>query len=127
MGVRSIDNELNKYWLLLSPGQRAALLEVIKSFIQSPETKSKTVEEPEPVYTTTSKELQPEILQKLAWEQKEALITLIESFGIDTEDQRISLEQYNKELDEAELEIEKGEVLKHEGVIAMTKKWIHGK
>ena len=127
MGTSSIDIELNSYWALLSPDQKKSLLDIIKSFVQSPETKSLQFQEPERSYNAGNKGLFLEILQQLSWEQKEALISLIESFGIDTGNQRISIEQYNKELDEAEAEFERGEVFSHEEVIAMTKKWIHGK
>ena len=68
-----------------------------------------------------------EILEQLSWQQKEALIALVQSFGINTGNQRISIEQYNKELDEADAEFERGEVFTNEEVLAMSKKWVHGK
>ncbi len=40
---------------------------------------------------------------------------------------RINIEQYNQELAEAEAEFERGEFFNHEEVIAMSKKWAHGK
>lgn len=36
---------------------------------------------------------------------------------------RISLEQYNKEIDEAMKEVKKGEVFTHEEVVKMSKNW----
>lgn len=36
---------------------------------------------------------------------------------------RISLEQYNKEIDEAMEEIKRGEVVTHEEVVKMSKNW----
>lgn len=36
---------------------------------------------------------------------------------------RISLEQYNKEIDEAMEEVERGEVYTHEEVVKMSKSW----
>ena len=35
MGARSLDNEFNKYWALLTPVQKESLLSVIKSFVHS--------------------------------------------------------------------------------------------
>jgi hypothetical protein len=125
MAASPSDIELSKYWLLLTPEQKESLLGVIKSFVQSPERKNQELQEPEAVYNESGG-LPLEILQQLTWEQKEALIALVESFGIEIPGQRISIEQYNKELDEAEAEFERGEFVSHEEVVAMSKKWIHG-
>lgn len=38
-------------------------------------------------------------------------------------DQRISIEQYNKEIDEAEAEMDKGEIISHEDLKRQMKKW----
>ncbi|MEM7551078.1 MAG: hypothetical protein AAF363_15450 [Bacteroidota bacterium] len=40
-----------------------------------------------------------------------------------TDDERISLEQYNKELDEAEAEIDRGEFLTHEEAVKEVRSW----
>ncbi|MEP7237291.1 MAG: hypothetical protein ABI685_05490 [Ferruginibacter sp.] len=39
------------------------------------------------------------------------------------QDGRISIEQYNKEIDEAMAEIKRGEVYTHEEVVKMSKNW----
>ncbi|MEI9946601.1 MAG: hypothetical protein WDN26_20560 [Chitinophagaceae bacterium] len=127
MAVSSLDIELSQYWILLSPLQKESLLAVIKSLIQSTEIKGQELNEAEAIYNSGDKNLSSGILKKLTPEQKEAIINLIESFGIEIPGQRISIEQYNKELDEAEAEFEKGEFLNHEEIIAVSKKWIHGK
>ena len=67
------------------------------------------------------------LLSRFSYEQKTALIELLLSFDIEEPNQRISIEQYNKELDEAEAEFERSEVISHEEMKAMTKKWIHSK
>ena len=59
--------------------------------------------------------------------QKESLISLIESFGIEIPCQRISIEQYNKEIDEAMTRMDAGESYTHEQVIEMSKTWVNGK
>ena len=118
---------LSKYWLLLTPVQKDSLLGVIKSFVQSPETKNQELQEPEAMYNKESGGLPLEILQQLTWEQKEALIALVESFGIEIPGQRISIEQYNKEIDEAMARIDAGESYTHEQVIEMSKTWVNGK
>lgn len=127
MAASSPDIKLNKYWSLLTPVQKHSLLAAITSFMQSTETKSQELNEPDAVYNKEDFGLPLEILQQLTGEQKEALIGLVESFGIEIPGQRISIEQYNKELDEADAEFERGEFLSHEEVVAMSKKWIHSK
>jgi hypothetical protein len=127
MPASPLDIKLSKYWALLSPGQKKSLLEVIHSFIQTPETKAQELQESEPFYKTGDSGFPVEVLQQLTSRQKEALIILIASFHIDAGDERISIEQYNKELDEAEAEFERGEVITHKEMIAMSKKWIQGK
>lgn len=126
MAASSLDIELSKYWSLLTPVQKKSLIELIQTFLKSPETKTLELQEPEPFYYSGDGGVPMEILQQLTPVQKEALITLIASFGIDTGPKRITIEQYNKELDEAEAEFERGEVFTHEEVIAMSKKWTHG-
>ena len=127
MPASPLDIELSKYWALLSPEQKKSLLEAIHSFIQSSETKAQEIQESASFYKTDDSKFPFEILQHLTSKQKEALILLIASFINDASNERISIEQYNKELDEAEAEFQRGEVFTHEEVIAMSKKWIHGK
>ncbi len=73
MAVPLVDNELSKYWPLLTPVQKESLLSVIKSFVAPGE--------------------------------------------------RISFEQYNKEIDEAVARVEAGEFYTHEEVEKMSKEW----
>lgn len=126
MSSSSTDNKLTKYWLLLSPVQKESLLTVITSFIQQSDTQNNELREPETIYHKEGSQLSIELLQQLSREQKKALISLIASFGIKITDQQISIEQYNKELDEADVEFEKGEFMSHDEVIVLSKKWIHG-
>ena len=53
--------------------------------------------------------------------QKESLLGVIKSFVVPRE--RISVEQYNKEIDEAIARIEAGEFFTHEEVIRMSTAW----
>jgi len=73
MPASPLDIELSKYWALLSPEQKKSLLEVIKSFVQSPE--------------------------------------------------RISIEQYNQELQEAEEEYQAGHYISSEEMLKLIRKW----
>ncbi len=41
--------------------------------------------------------------------------------------ERMSIEQYNKEIEESEAEIEKGESYTHEEVVKLSKQWVNGK
>ncbi|MEJ0103979.1 MAG: hypothetical protein WDO19_16070 [Bacteroidota bacterium] len=126
MATSPLDIELSKYWLLLTTVQKESLLTVIKSFTSSTEAGNQEMNEPAASYGKKDTGFPVEVLQQLTWEQKEALISLVESFGIEIPGQRISIEQYNKELDDAEAEFEKGEFMSHEEVVALSKKWIHG-
>jgi predicted transcriptional regulator len=50
-----------------------------------------------------------------------AMYTLLEN-DID-QAERMSIEQYNREIDEAMVEIKRGEVYSHEEVVKMSKNW----
>lgn len=69
----SIDNELNKYWPLLTKGQKESLLSIIKSIVIPVE--------------------------------------------------RISIAQYNREIDEAVKRVEAGEYLTQDEVEKLSKDW----
>jgi len=53
--------------------------------------------------------------------QKESLLSVIKSFVIPRE--RVSLEQYNKEIDEAVARVEAGDFYTQEEVEKMSKEW----
>ncbi len=127
MAASPSEIELNKYWVILTPEQKESLFGVIKSFVQSPERENQELQEPEAVYNKESGGLPLEILQQLTWEQKEALIALVESFGIEIPGRRISIEQYNKEIDEAMARMDAGESFTHEQVSEMSKTWVNGR
>ncbi len=57
--------------------------------------------------------------------QKRSLLTMMKSFLDKAESsvERISISQYNKELDEAEKRVSKGEFTSHESLREETKKW----
>ena len=57
--------------------------------------------------------------------QKESMLSMMKSF-IENKEQdidRISLEQYNKELEEAENRIDKGEFITHDALKDEARKW----
>ena len=58
-------------------------------------------------------------------QQKKSVIQMLKVFlnGKVENKKRISIEQYNKELDEAMEQIKKGEVYSHEEVVKMSKTW----
>jgi predicted transcriptional regulator len=79
-----------------------------------------------------TQKLQQEMLQyflQLSEAEKKSVLQMIKTFlkGRKQKPERISIEQYNKEIDEAEAEIERGEFYTHEEVVEMSKKWVHGK
>ena len=73
MSASSLDIELSKYWSLLTPAQKKSLLNVIKSFVHSPE--------------------------------------------------RITREQYNQELEEAEAEFQAGNYITSEEMLKLIRQW----
>jgi predicted transcriptional regulator len=57
--------------------------------------------------------------------EKKSVLQMLKTFvtGRKKESTRISIEQYNKELDEAEAAFERGEYVTHEEVLKQMKKW----
>lgn len=54
--------------------------------------------------------------------QKESLLTMIKSFlSTSTDSERVSLEQYNKELEEAMEEIQRGDFIRHDQLMNLVK------
>ncbi|HEY5391935.1 MAG TPA: hypothetical protein VIJ57_07465 [Hanamia sp.] len=58
-------------------------------------------------------------------QEKKSIIEMLKVFlnGRQENENRISIEQYNKELDAAMEQIKKGEVYSHEEVVRMSKNW----
>lgn len=73
---------------------------------------------------TADQELQEYILQ-LNEAEKQSILQLIKIFvqGRQQSVEQISIEQYNKEIDEAEADIETGEVHSHAEAVTMSKNW----
>ena len=61
--------------------------------------------------------------------EKKSVVQMIKTFLQSRQEasERISIEQYNKEINESESEIEKGESYSHEEVIKISKQWVNGK
>lgn len=57
--------------------------------------------------------------------EKKSVMLMLKTFlqKREVEAGRISIEQYNKEIDEAMEEVERGEVYSHEEVVKMSKDW----
>lgn len=53
--------------------------------------------------------------------QKQSLLSVIKSFAQAGE--RITIEQYNKEIEEAETEFENGDFISHEEMLRQMKQW----
>lgn len=73
---------------------------------------------------TVEQELHHYFLQ-LSEAEKKSVLQLLKTFvkGKSQKAERISIEQYNKEIGEAEAQIERGEVYSHEEVVKMAKNW----
>jgi len=64
----------------------------------------------------------------LTTNEKESLLKVAMNYvQLKKETNHISLEQYNKEIDEAMQRIDAGEFYTHEEVTEMSKKWLNGK
>jgi len=57
--------------------------------------------------------------------EKKSVLQMLKTFlkGRKEKAERVSLEQYNKEIEEAMIEVENGEVYTHEEVVQMSKNW----
>ena len=66
-------------------------------------------------------------LPQLDSDEKQSILSVIKSFlklkDAPQASQRITIEQYNKEIDEAMERVERGEFYTHEEVEEMSKKW----
>lgn len=74
--------------------------------------------------TTVEQELQ-QYLSQLNDAEKQSILQLIRTFVQDRqqEEEQISIERYNKELEEAEAEFERGEYITHEEMLKQMKQW----
>lgn len=62
--------------------------------------------------------------QKLSLVEKESLLAVAKNYvELKDDSGRISIEQYNKEIDEAVARVEAGEYYTHEEVVEMSKNW----
>ena len=65
---------------------------------------------------------------KLTIVEKESLLAVAKNYvQLKDDTDRISIEQYNKEIDEAMARMDAGEFHTHEEVVEMSKTWLNGK
>ena len=67
---------------------------------------------------------------KLSIVEKESLLAVAKNYvqlKDENDTERVSIEQYNQEIDEAMARIDAGEFHTHEEVVEMSKTWISGK
>lgn len=76
--------------------------------------------------TAIDKELHTYI-KLLDTKQKRSLLGVIKSYLKPAEQKAITLEEYNKEIEDSEAEIDRGEFHTHEEVVKMSKSWTSGK
>lgn len=78
--------------------------------------------------TSAVEEEMHEYFMQLNEAEKKSVVQMIKTFLQNRKESlRISIEQYNKEIEEAEAEIEKGESFSHEEVTKMSRQWTHGR
>ena len=90
----------------------------------SKKLKSKSVKTAPIMANTLDQELYSYFIQ-LTEEEKKSVLQMLKTFlkGRKENPERITLEQYNKEIDEAMEEVKKGDVYTHEEVVKMAKDW----
>ena len=73
---------------------------------------------------TTDQQLEYYLAQ-LNEDEKKSLLQMLQTFltGRKETTERISIEQYNKEIDEAEAEYGRGEYITHEEMVKQLKQW----
>jgi predicted transcriptional regulator len=71
--------------------------------------------------TVTIRQKLHQFIDKIGEKKVKSIYTLFEEEI--NQDERISIEQYNKEIDEAEAEFEKGEYITHEAMLKKVKQW----
>ena len=68
-----------------------------------------------------------ELWTKLNDMEKESLVNVAKNYiHLKDEQGRISIEQYNQELDEAMKRMDEGEFYTHEQVVSLSKNWVNG-
>jgi len=79
--------------------------------------------------TTTLDEKMYNYFMQLNEAEKKSVVQMIKTFlqGRKPTSENISIEQYNKEIEDSDSEIEKGESYTHEEVIKMSKQWVNSK
>ncbi len=66
-------------------------------------------------------------IERLSEAQKQSLLEYINTIAPGEEGRPLTIEEYNKDLAEAEAEIERGEVYSHEEALAIFKQHLDGK
>jgi predicted transcriptional regulator len=79
--------------------------------------------------TTTLDQKMYNYFMQLNEAEKKSVVQMIKTFlqSRKVTPERISIEQYNKEIEESESEIERGESHTHEEVVKLSKQWVNGK
>ena len=123
------NSELNDYfhnlWLVFTDDQKRSVINIMKSFVENERSTSDDIlqhlHEPQAIYDA------PMTLFKiLKKKQKKALVAFIQASGVESLG-GVTIEAYNKEIDEAEAAIERGEFYTHEEVIDRLNKRFGGR
>jgi hypothetical protein len=113
------DQYFHNLWVVLTGDQKKSLLSTMKSFAERNEMNTSegnaTINEPDAAYAVPMN-----LFQSLKKKQRKALISFIEASGVESLG-GFTIEEYNRDLEEAEREIERGEVVPHEEVMKMLK------
>src|SRR5258708_1134678 len=106
MALNLLDEEFSKYWAPLTQIQKQTLLSFILSFYEEEKSNAETamnqLQEP-----GAGSYVPWEIFKPLNKQQKKALIAFLQSSGIEPAG-RISIEQYNQEIEEAMARMDAG-------------------
>ena len=124
MEASSLNNEFKKYWSLLTSGQKKSVIRLVHSFT-NPAESNQQVQEEAIEYETASAVKEEKIFEQLSDKEKFSVMILIKTFLEDDEQSpgSVSIEQYNKEIDEAMKRVESGEYLSHDDLENEAREW----
>ena len=121
MGAHSLDSKFGNYWTQLNAAQKQSLLTFILSFYEEDKRRDEIdineLQEPDAGYNVPW-----QIFKPLSKQQKKALIAFLQSSGIEPAG-RISIKQYNKEIDEAMSRIDAGKFTTQEALEKEAEQW----
>lgn len=117
--------EFGKLWGLLTDPQKTAVLQVMQSFKNNRTAHSGVVEEAQAPYQTAHSIPEQTLLSELTDPEINKIMFMIKTLLQEDEfpPEQINLQQYNRELQEAEEEYNEGRFITHEEMVKKVSQW----